>query len=150
MTFKEILELLIGNGGFWTALIIIVLTLVEITPIKINPLSWIGNLFNKELVNKIDGLQEEVKNVKKDMINFREESNERNTTFCRARILRFGDEILHGVPHSKEHYDQIMLDIDSYEEYCLVHQEYKNNVAVATIKRIKKRYQEHLEEDSFL
>lgn len=150
MTLKEILELLFGNGGFWATVIIVVLTLIEITPIKINPWSWVAHIFNKEVMNKIDALQNEVKDVKDDMTNFRNELDERNATACRTRILRFGDEILHGVPHSKEHYDQILLDIDAYEEYCLVHKEYKNNVAVATIKRIKRKYQEHLEEDSFL
>lgn len=157
MTLQEILELLLGNSGFWATVIMIILTLVEITPIKINPWSWIGRMFNKEVMKKIDGLQEEVNTVKKnvqdvkqDMTNFRDKSDERDATGCRTRILRFGDEILHGVPHSKEHYDQILLDIDSYEEYCDLHQEYKNNVAVATMKRIKAKYQEHLEEDSFL
>ena len=150
MTLQEIINSFTGNSGFWIVVIGIVLTLIEITPIKINPWSWIGRLFNKDVMKKIDGLQKEVQDVKNDMVNFREELDERNATACRTRILRFGDEILHGVPHSKEHYDQILLDIDSYEEYCLVHQEYKNNVAVATIRRIKNKYEEHLEEDSFL
>lgn len=150
MTFLEILERLLGNGGFWATVIVILLTLIEITPIKINPWSWIGKLFNKELMKKIDGIKAEVAAVKQDVVNFREELDERNATSCRTRILRFGDEVLHGVPHSKEHYDQVLLDIDSYEEYCVAHQEYKNNIAVATIKRIKRRYQEHLEKDDFL
>lgn len=150
MTLQEIINSFAGDSGFWIVVIGVVLTLIEITPIKINPWSWIGRLFNKDVMKKIDGLQKEVQDVKNDMINFREELDERNATACRTRILRFGDEILHGVPHSKEHYDQILLDIDSYEEYCLVHQEYKNNVAVATIRRIKNKYEEHLEEDSFL
>ena len=150
MTLQEIIQSFANDSGFWIVVIGIALTLIEITPIKINPWSWIGRLFNKDVMKKIDGLQKEVHDVKNDMTNFREELDERNATACRTRILRFGDEILHGVPHSKEHYDQILLDIDSYEEYCLIHQEYKNNVAVATIRRIKKRYQEHLEEDSFL
>ena len=149
MTLQEIINSFAGDSGFWIVVIGVVLTLIEITPIKINPWSWIGRLFNKDVMKKIDGLQKEVQDVKNDMINFREELDERNATACRTRILRFGDEILHGVPHSKEHYDQILLDIDSYEEYCLVHQEYKNNVAVATIRRIKNKYEEHLEEDSF-
>ena len=150
LTLQEIINSFAGDSGFWIVVIGVVLTLIEITPIKINPWSWIGRLFNKDVMKKIDGLQKEVQDVKNDMINFREELDERNATACRTRILRFGDEILHGVPHSKEHYDQILLDIDSYEEYCLVHQEYKNNVAVATIRRIKNKYEEHLEEDSFL
>ena len=150
MTLFEIIQSLLNDGGFWTAVIIAVLTLIEITPIKINPLSWIMNIFNKSVMNKIDLLQTEVTNIKTDMTNLRDELNERNATSCRTRILRFGDEILHGVLHSKEHYGQILLDIDSYEEYCLLHQDYKNNVAVAAIKLIKKKYQEHLENDSFL
>ena len=37
-----------------------------------------------------------------------------------------------------------------YEEYCNENPDYRNNIAVATIKHIKNMYQKHLEEDSFL
>lgn len=143
MTLDTIKQIFLGGGGA----VVIIMTIIQITPIKFNPWSWIakkiGRAINSEVLN-------EVKAVKADLADHKAKSAEREATQCRSRILRFGDEILHSVPHSKEHYEQILIDIDSYEEYCDEHQDYKNNVAVATIKHIKKMYQKHLEEDSFL
>ena len=143
MTLEQIKTILLGGGG----VLLILMTIFQVTPIKINPWSWLGRLIgraiNGEVIAKVDDLS-------KELADHKAKSAEREATQCRSRILRFGDEILHSVPHSKEHYEQILIDIDSYEEYCDDHQDYKNNVAVATIKHIKKMYQKHLEEDSFL
>ena len=68
----------------------------------------------------------------------------------RSHILRFGDELRRGVPHSKEHFDQILLDISKYEHYCETHPNFPNGQAIATIKQIKKTYQICLEENNFL
>lgn len=143
MTLEAIKQILLGGGG----VLLVLMTLVEITPIKINPWKWIGKkigrMLNGEVIAKVDNLGQELADHK-------EKSEERHATLCRAHILRFGDEVLHGIPHSKEGYDNILLDIDSYEEYCEKHPGYKNNVAVATITHIKNMYQKHLQEDSFL
>ena len=143
MTLEAIKQILLGGGG----VILFLMTLIQITPIKINPWSWIGKkigrLINEEVMAKVDNLGQELAEHKAN-------SEERHATLCRAHILRFGDEVRHGIPHSKEGYDNILLDIDSYEEYCEKHPGYKNNVAVATITHIKNMYQKHLQEDSFL
>lgn len=136
-------QIALGGGG----VLLILMTIIQVTPIKINPWSWIarciGRAINGEVLEKVDNLSTELEEHKKN-------SEERHATLCRSHILRFGDEVRHGIPHSKEGYDNILLDIDSYEEYCDKHPCYKNNVAVATIKHIKKMYEKHLEEDSFL
>ena len=143
MTLDTIKQIFLGGGGA----VLIIMTLIQITPIKINPWSWIakkiGRAINGEVLDKVNVLNQELADHKA-------KSEERHATLCRAHILRFGDEVLHGIPHSKEGYDNILLDIDSYEEYCDKHPGYKNNVAVATIKHIKHMYQKHLQEDSFL
>lgn len=140
MSLQDIV--LYSSGG-----LLLLLTFVQISPIKINPWSWlarcIGRSLNKDLFDKIDAIDKKV-------VSLEEKSDERNADSCRSQILRFGDEILHGVPHSKEHYDDILRLITEYENYCADHPKYMNNVAVATIKHIKHMYQKHLEEDSFL
>ena len=143
MTLETIQQIFLGGGG----VILILMTLLQITPIKINPWSWIarniGRAINRDVIDKVDKLGEDVSTLRK-------ECDEREATLCRTHILRFGDEILHGVLHSKEHYLQILADIDSYEDYCDTHPGYKNNVASETIKHIKHKNQEHIEEDSLL
>lgn len=140
MTLKELLA---GSGS----VLLILSMILQIAPIKINPWSWIakkiGKALNGEVVEKVDNLERNVENL-------RNECEEREATKCRARILRFGDEILHNVRHSKEHFDQVLLDITAYEQYCNEHPHFKNNVAMATIKRITEVYEECVENNDFL
>lgn len=154
MTLQEIFNLIAEKGGFWAAVVIGLLTLVEITPIKINPLSWfakkLGKAFNGEIMKEMGNLKKEVTDIKKDVTDIREEAKEREATNRRTRILEFGDEILHGVDYSKEHFDQILLDVTAYENYCDEHPHYMNSIAEATIKHIKKVYQSCLDNDGFL
>lgn len=140
MTLKE----LFASGGIT---LFALATLIQIAPIKINPWSFmakkIGKALNGEVVEKVDSLEKNIENL-------RTECEEREATKCRARILRFGDEILHNVRHSKEHFDQILLDITAYEQYCNAHPNFKNNVAIATINRINREYDECANNNGFL
>lgn len=140
MSIQEI----ITSGGIT---LLALLTLVQITPIKINPWSWLakrlGRSINGEVIEKVDKVQSDVQQL-------RAECDEREAINCRTRILRFGDEILHKHQHSKEHFDQILMDISDYEFYCNAHPKFKNNVTGATIENIKKTYQQCLKENSFI
>lgn len=172
MTLQEIICLFKGSVSPWIALLVLLSLLVEITPIKFNPWSWLarklGQAFNGSVMQEIGSLKtemgkeigtlntemgsvkKEVKDIKKDVADIREEAKEREATNRRARILEFGDEILHEVDYSKEHWDSVLMDISAYEHYCDDHPHYMNNVAKATIKHIKHMYDKHLDEDSFL
>lgn len=172
LTIHELFCLFKDHTSWWIALLICLSLLIEITPIKFNPLSWIakklGEAFNRAVMKEIGDLKtemgkeigkintevekvnKEIKGIKKDVADIREEAKEREATNRRTRILEFGDEILHEVDYSKEHWDQILLDITAYENYCDEHPRYMNNVAKATIKHIKHMYDKHLDEDSFL
>lgn len=143
ITVEEIKEIVMYSGG----LTLLLMTLIQITPIKINPWTWLGRVIgraiNGEVLDKVNSLSEDVKALK-------EEDAEQWASLSRSHILRFGDELLHGVPHSKEHFDQILLDISKYEDYCDEHPNYKNNIANATIRQIKNTYQKCLENNKFL
>lgn len=133
---------LYGGGG-----LLVLMTLVQISPLKIDPWSWLGRMIgraiNGEVIERVDSLSKDVAKNKAD-------DDEQWASLSRSHILRFGDELLHGVAHSKEHFDQILLDISKYEQYCSTHEDYLNDVAHETIKRIKKTYQKCLEENNFL
>lgn len=143
VTLEDIKEIIMYGGG----LTLVLMTLIQITPIKINPWSWlgktIGRAINGEVLDKVNTLANDVRELKN-------EDAEQWASLSRSHILRFGDELLHGVPHSKEHFDQILLDISKYEAYCDEHPKYKNNIANATIKQIKSTYQKCLDENKFL
>jgi hypothetical protein len=143
MDFETLKEIGLYGGGVILAL----MSLIQIAPIKLNPWSWIGRCIGKaingEVIEKVEALSEDVKANKAD-------DDEQWVSLSRSHILRFGDELLHGVGHSKEHFDQILEDISKYEHYCDSHPEYPNGKAIATIKQIKKTYQKCLEENKFL
>lgn len=131
-----------GCGG-----LLILLTFIQIAPIKVNPWTaiarWLGRAMNGELFEKVDKIDAEIKEVKADM-------HEQEAINARIRILRFGDECLHNRKHTKEHFDQILLDISEYTVYCTNHPTFKNNVTELTSARIKEIYNERLRNNDFL
>ena len=72
------------------------------------------------------------------------------TDDARARILRFGDEVRQGQLHTAEHWNDILHDVDRYEDYCDLHHDYENNRATSTIAFLKAIYAEHLKKNDFL
>lgn len=143
MTLNEILSLVENNKGLLGVFVIIIMSLLEVSKIKINPWSFIGNILNKGVISKIEKIENDVAEVKKEI-------GENTATSSRYRILRFDDEILHNTKHTKEHFDQILIDIDVYEKFCDNHPDFKNNLAVMAIKHIKQVYQKCSSENSFL
>lgn len=143
MTFNDIALLISDNGGIIAVCAVVVMSLVEVSPIKINPWSWIGKVLNKDILNKLEIVEQNVAEVKREVW-------ESSAVTSRYRILRFDDEILHDIKHSKEHFDQILLDIDVYEKFCEEHPDFKNNLAVMAIKHIKEIYSKCSRENSFL
>lgn len=77
-------------------------------------------------------------------------ASEREAKDARIRILRFGDECSHEVRHSREHFEQVIEDMDAYETYCRDHPDFKNNKATLTIKIIKDTYQRRLLNNDFI
>ena len=58
----------------------------------------------------------------------------------RYRILRFYDEICDNQRHSESHFEDILQDIDEYENYCKHHDEYHNNRGHVAMEYIKELY----------
>lgn len=95
------------------------------------------------VISAIGGLQKELDCLRNDF-------SEDRATNARIRILRFSDEVRHNVRHSKESFDQVNLDIDTYNRYCETHPNYKNNRAVMAIANIERVYAQCLIDNDFL
>lgn len=147
MTLKEIL---LASGGS----VILLLTLVQITPIKINPWSAlaraIGRAFNGDVMKALDEVKAEQKLSRSRLDEHIRMDDERNADQHRARILRFNNELVRDIPHTKEEFIDVLADIDSYERYCRDHEDYKNNRAVHAIANIERVYDERLQKHDFL
>ena len=133
----SIQELLLKGGGIVFAL----LTLVQITPIKVNPWSAIARAIGKALIGgDIMGKLEE--HIRVD--------DERDADMHRYRLLRFNTELLRKTRHTKEEFDEILYSVTYYERYCEDHPKYENNRAVLAIENIKRVYKECMETNDFL
>lgn len=100
--------------------------------------------------DKFDAIAADVAEIKNEQVSMRNEIAEDRATNARIRILSFSDEVRHNVRHSKESFDQINLDIDTYRRYCDGHPDYKNNRAVMAIANIERVYAECLRKQDFL
>lgn len=151
MTLQEILEFVKENWGWGLA---IVLSLVEVSKIKINPWSslfkWLGNLFMAGVKKDIADLNGEIQLVKNDLNEMKGENREDKAKAARNRILICSDEVYQGVRHSKEYFDNILADITFYKRYCDEHPEFQNEMTVMATQRIESIYKKCLEEHGFL
>ena len=118
------------NNGNIFILIIVIASLIQISPIKINPWTWLGCKVREAL-----GLNE----IKNDLMDSR-----------RTRIIRFDDELIEKRQHRKDMFDAILIDCDKYEKYCKENRGYVNSIADDSIKHIKEVYAECKRDNSFL
>lgn len=128
MKLNEIISQL--NLGNLSILLFLVLSLVEISPIKINPWSALCKWLQKQL-----SLDE----IKEDLMDSR-----------RTRIIRFDDELIEKRPHRKDMFDAILVDCDKYEKFCQTHHRYINSVADDSIKHIREVYAELKRDGTFM
>ena len=133
----RIQELLLKGGGIVFAL----LTLVQITPIKVNPWSAIARAIGKALIGG-DIMAKLEEHIRVD--------DERDADMHRYRLLRFNTELLRKTRHTKEEFDEILYSVTYYERYCEDHPKYENNRAVLAIENIKRVYKECMETNDFL
>ena len=137
-----------------TPAVIVLLTLVEITPIKINPLSaimkFLGSRMNADVTARLDKMQECQTETRKRLDEHIENDGIQTASLWRTQILRFNDELLHNRCHTKEHFDEILDTIKDYENYCSTHKNSPNGKCVHAIDNINRVYDELLESHDFL
>lgn len=143
-------EILLGSAGGLALL----LTIVQIAPIKINPWSaiakWLGRAFTAEVLDKLNEVNNEQKETRSRLEEHIQADAESKVDDRRTRILRFNNELLRGIPHTKEEFHEVLVDIDVYEAYCRDHEDYKNGRAVHAIANIGRVYDERLQKHDFL
>jgi len=137
MTLQNIKDFILSGGGLLAA----VLTIVQFTPIKVNPWSTLARAIGRAL-NGGDVMAKLEEHIRVD--------DERDADMHRYRILRFNTELLRDTPHTKEEFDEILYSINCYERYCKEHPDYQNNRAVHAISNIGRVYDERLQKHDFL
>lgn len=132
MNILEFLQTI--SAGSVVSVIVLFLTLVEITPIKISPLQWVGKRINAETLNRLDKVEEKL--------------DEHIAQSYRNKILSFQNECLKDIKHTKEEFDEVLEACELYEEYVKAN-ELKNDKCGLAIKYIKQTYMRCLNSRSF-
>ena len=92
------------------------------------------------LINRKDKTAEKLEQIFGAIKEVSERVDANSATLARTHILRFDDELVNGIHHSKEYFQQTLEDVDTYERYCQSHPTYKNNTCVLAIEHIRRVY----------
>lgn len=160
MNLLEIKELLSANSGTLLAIAIFVMTVIEITPIKINPwtavrnlfskiFAWLGKTFNGAMLTKLDELEKAQAEMQKKLDKHIRLDDERDAKNTRKSILRFNADLIDGKNFTHEYFVDMLKEIDDYETYCREHEKFKNGRAVMAIANIKRVCEEHERKGDF-
>lgn len=153
MTIQQLAENIVADRGPILLVFFAVMTLIQITPIKINPWSaifkWLGKQLNTDVLVKMNALEKRIESVEKRQEDHVKESEKDELKARRMTILDFSSSILRGVNYHREKFNFMINECDTYEQYCKDN-EVKNGVAQASIAEIRRIYQEHLRNNDFL
>lgn len=100
---------------------------------------------NNEILLAIKDLDGKIQQMEKTITSVDQKGDERNAVSTRIRILHFEDELQEGRLHSKDSWDQVISDCDTYDAYCETHPRFKNGMTEATVRHIRHGYDERLE-----
>lgn len=152
MTQEEIIAWCVGLG---------VPTLVQLSPLKINPWTWLWKGFkwlwrgfcrslNADVLKELETVKKEQTDAKAKLEAHIKMDDEREADKVRASILHFNNELLREIPHTKEEFVEILAKIDWYNDFCDEHKDYRNCRAVHAIANIERVYDERLQKHDFL
>ena len=133
MTIYEIFSKMTGGevAGWAFAVIIILMSLIQISPVKVNPwdrlFGWLGGKLNGETREQLKSLQKQVNDI---WINSHRQS-----------ILTFARECRADMHHDTEEWSHILSVADEYEVYCQKNV-VSNGVVKADTEYIRSLYQE--------
>ncbi len=124
-------------------------------------IQWIGKTANAPIIARVGQIDAKVDGLKQGQEDSRLESEERDRQLkddmeldrvlqARRRILRFSDEIINHIPHSREMFNDILEDIDTYEGYYRKHEDLQNGRAKMAVENIKLCFRERVDKNDFL
>jgi hypothetical protein len=130
MTINEIIQILsIPSTLKEIAIVAVVLSLVEISPLKVNPWKWIKAFIS--IPSRLNDLENMIERDKAHR--------------WRTQILHFADSVRRKQTASKETWDDVIDSIDHYNLYCKTHEDFRNGKTTAATTFLNKVYAEALE-----
>ena len=140
MTIKSIFDLVQSDGLSWVLVIVVVSSLIEISPLKINPLgdflSWFGRNFNKSINEKITVVETKLDEHIK-------ESEDEKVEKIRDEIIGLGTQLYRKEDVTMEQLKRGIVQCDWYDKY-IENNNIENGVAETSMDLIRQTYKQHM------
>ena len=164
-----VIDVLLWLKQYIFQIIVVIGNFVEITPIKINPISWLGKIIfrpirddmkqmKEELNNKIESVE---KNLKEEIEQVKAEQHRENSRIddlirsnemaeisrIRWEIIEFANSIENGQLHIRDEYRHIKDDNRRYH-HLIEKYDLQNGVFDEEMEKIEKHYEENKDTSS--
>jgi hypothetical protein len=154
MSSWDILNMYLEHNFSISAFVIfILLTMIQISPIKWNPwdsiFSWFGKKINKNISDQLNETNKNVKSIQEELDEHIQRSRQKEIDDTRNEILDFANACMNHRRHTQEQFKFIISQCDKYELYMEQYR-MKNGVITSAITEIKTIYQKCIQENSFL
>ena len=133
--FEYIRDGSISNIGI---IILIILSFVQISPIKFNPYDKFFSWLRRKLLGDFN----------EDIRDFRERVDSVWINFNRQHILRFARECRQNVTHSRDEWRYVLSIANEYEKYCHDNK-LTNGIIEAETEYIRDSYQKRIRDGNF-
>lgn len=119
----------------------IILSLVEISPLKLNPWQWLKSF--ADIPQKVNKLSEDLDKLDRE---FKDDRAFR----WRNMIINRGDRIQDGHKFRREVWEDTMETITNYKKYCDKNPDFKNELATMTIQYLENEFLKAKQSDNFI
>lgn len=134
-------------------LLTVLASVIQITPIKINPwdkiFGWIGQKLNKEVSDEVKEIRSDVKQVREDLDKHVAENRKEKLEGQRRDILEFANACMNGRKHTQEQFTFVIKTCDEYEAY-IEKNHLKNGEISSAIEEIRRLYAKCRQNNTFL
>lgn len=103
--------------------------------------------FIQFLINRHDSKNDRTKDILRAVADTNTRLSALETSFeqdkavqARTKILRFKDELYNNIDHSQEYFEQVLDDIEAYDQYCNQHPDFANGRTKTAAKYINDEY----------
>lgn len=95
-------------------------------------------------------IKQDIAEMKTEIKDIKDGQQEAKAATARLQILNFAEDLANGKEFVKAHYDDVYEAMNIYNHYCDHHPDFKNDLTTDSQEFIRTRYQEHLDDGSFM
>lgn len=133
----------LGEGGI---LLFLILMLVEVTPLKVNPIGWLGERLNKK---QIEDTEKFITEMTEMVTKINDKLDAHIADSYRNDILNVQKRLIENETFTQEEWLKIIKTCQDYDKY-ISDNNLTNDQVDEAIKFIKRRYQRCLDDNNFL